>query len=198
MTLQSEPAAHRPIGVELALGFFGQFARMASGRYLIMLFLLLGGAWVSSDVYSHQVIHDMPVAVIDFDQTHVSRTIRSFIDATREVKVVPPPQPVSIESGQEALVRGDLAGIVVIPSDLTTNLKRGRKATVIVSLDESNILVAKNVYKALAKAKKVALEANGLHYVSASLPKQQRETRVVKDLTPDQIAAELVEWIGAE
>jgi electron transfer flavoprotein beta subunit len=34
--------------------------------------------------------------------------------------------------------------------------------------------------------------------VSVSLPKQHRETRVVKDMTPDQIAAELVEWIGAE
>jgi electron transfer flavoprotein beta subunit len=31
-----------------------------------------------------------------------------------------------------------------------------------------------------------------------SLPKQQRTTRVVKDMTPDRIAAELVEWIGAE
>ena len=42
------------------------------------------------------------------------------------------------------------------------------------------------------------LESNGLSYVSVSLPKQQRETRVVKDMTPDQIAAELVAWIGAE
>ena len=56
----------------------------------------------------------------------------------------------------------------------------------------------RTIMPALARAKKVALEANGLHFVSASLPKQQRETRVVKDLTPDQIAAELVEWIGAE
>jgi electron transfer flavoprotein beta subunit len=56
----------------------------------------------------------------------------------------------------------------------------------------------RTIMPALAKAKKVALEANGLRYISASLPKQQRDTRVVKDLTPDQIAAELVEWIGAE
>jgi electron transfer flavoprotein beta subunit len=56
----------------------------------------------------------------------------------------------------------------------------------------------RTIMPALAKAKKVALEANGLRYISASLPKQQRETRVVKDLTPDEIAAELVEWIGAE
>jgi electron transfer flavoprotein beta subunit len=56
----------------------------------------------------------------------------------------------------------------------------------------------RTIMPALQKTKPTTLAANGLHYVSASLPKQQRETRVVKDLTPDEIAAELVAWIGAE
>ena len=56
----------------------------------------------------------------------------------------------------------------------------------------------RTIMPALQKAKSTTLPANGLRYVSVSLPKQQRTTRVVKDLTPDQIASELVEWIGAE
>jgi len=56
----------------------------------------------------------------------------------------------------------------------------------------------RTIMPALAKAKVAKLDANGLSYLSVSLPKQQRTTRVAKDLTPDQIAAELVEWIGAE
>jgi electron transfer flavoprotein beta subunit len=56
----------------------------------------------------------------------------------------------------------------------------------------------RTIMPALQKAKPATLAANGLRYVSASLPKQQRATRVVKDLTPDQIARELVAWIGAE
>ncbi len=51
---------------------------------------------------------------------------------------------------------------------------------------------------ALQKAKAATLSPNSLRYVSVSLPKQQRTTRVVKDLTPDEIAAELAAWIGAE
>jgi len=51
---------------------------------------------------------------------------------------------------------------------------------------------------ALQKAKPVTLAANGLRYVSVALPKQQRTTRVVKDLTPDEIAAELAAWIAGE
>jgi electron transfer flavoprotein beta subunit len=50
----------------------------------------------------------------------------------------------------------------------------------------------------LPRPRRRKLAANGLRYVSVGLPKQQRTTRVAKDLTPDEIAAELVAWIGAE
>jgi electron transfer flavoprotein beta subunit len=56
----------------------------------------------------------------------------------------------------------------------------------------------RTIMPALQKDKVAKLDANGLSYVSVSLPKQQRDTRVVKDLTPDEIAVELVAWIGAE
>ncbi len=55
----------------------------------------------------------------------------------------------------------------------------------------------RNLMPALQKAKSVTLNANGLRYQSVSLPKQQRTTRVVKDKTPDEIAGEIIEWIGA-
>ncbi len=56
----------------------------------------------------------------------------------------------------------------------------------------------RTIMPALQKAKAAALESNGLRYISVSLPAQQRSTRIVKDLGPDEIARELVEWIGAE
>ena len=56
----------------------------------------------------------------------------------------------------------------------------------------------RSIMPALAKAKVAKLEANGLRYLSVSLPQQQRTTRVEKNMSPDEIAAELVTWIGAE
>jgi electron transfer flavoprotein beta subunit len=56
----------------------------------------------------------------------------------------------------------------------------------------------RTIMPALQKAKTAALDANGLKYVSVSLPKQQRTTRVEKNMSADEIAAELVEWIGRE
>ena len=53
----------------------------------------------------------------------------------------------------------------------------------------------RTIMPALQKAKAAQLDPNRLSYVSVSLPKQQRETRVEKNMTPDAIAAELAEWI---
>ncbi|MDD2707495.1 MAG: electron transfer flavoprotein subunit beta [Verrucomicrobiae bacterium] len=54
------------------------------------------------------------------------------------------------------------------------------------------------VMPALQKAKPAKTAGEGLKFASVSLPKQLRETKVVKDMTPDQIAAELVEWIAKD
>ena len=47
---------------------------------------------------------------------------------------------------------------------------------------------------ALQKAKPAAIGTGGT-FSSASVPSQRRDTRVVKDLSPDAIAQEIVEWI---
>jgi electron transfer flavoprotein beta subunit len=54
----------------------------------------------------------------------------------------------------------------------------------------------RTVMPALQKAKSVPLAPVGLQFLSAAPPKQQRSTRVVKDLPAEQIAQEIVEWIG--
>jgi electron transfer flavoprotein beta subunit len=48
---------------------------------------------------------------------------------------------------------------------------------------------------ALQKAKAVKISQDALSFVSVTLPKQLRETRIVKDKSSDEIAKEIVEWI---
>ena len=47
---------------------------------------------------------------------------------------------------------------------------------------------------ALQKAKAAAVPVAGA-FAGVAVPSQRRETRVVKDLSPDAIAQEIVEWI---
>lgn len=53
----------------------------------------------------------------------------------------------------------------------------------------------KTIMPALQKTKPTALPVEPLKYLSATPPKQQRQTRIVKDMPVDQIANEIVEWI---
>lgn len=51
---------------------------------------------------------------------------------------------------------------------------------------------------ALQRAKPVKITNEGVAFAGVALPKQRRETRVVKDLAPDAVARDIVEWITKE
>jgi electron transfer flavoprotein beta subunit len=53
----------------------------------------------------------------------------------------------------------------------------------------------RGIMPALQKARPVKIDADGVTFTAMTLPKQHRETRIVKDASPEQIAAEIVEWI---
>ncbi len=53
----------------------------------------------------------------------------------------------------------------------------------------------KSLMPALQKARAVKLPGEGLEFKSVNLPKQKRDTKVIKDMPVDQIAKEIVEWI---
>jgi electron transfer flavoprotein beta subunit len=53
----------------------------------------------------------------------------------------------------------------------------------------------RGVMPALQKAKPAKVGAEGLTFANVALPKQQRQTRIVKDASTDDIAQEIVAWI---
>ncbi len=53
----------------------------------------------------------------------------------------------------------------------------------------------RTIMPALQKARPVKLDSGGVTFAKVTLPKQQRETRVVKDMPADQIAREIADWV---
>ncbi|MDD4952801.1 MAG: electron transfer flavoprotein subunit beta [Desulfovibrionaceae bacterium] len=51
------------------------------------------------------------------------------------------------------------------------------------------------IMPALQRAKPVQAEPGGLSFASVELPKARRETRLVKDLPPAEVAADILAWI---
>jgi electron transfer flavoprotein beta subunit len=56
----------------------------------------------------------------------------------------------------------------------------------------------RTVMPALQKAETAKLSAGSLRYRSVLPPPQQRQTRILKDMTAKEVAKEIVKWIGAE
>lgn len=56
----------------------------------------------------------------------------------------------------------------------------------------------RTVMPALQKARPAPVGAEGVTYLGVELPRQRRETRIVKDLSVDEIAREIVAWIKGE
>ena len=59
----------------------------------------------------------------------------------------------------------------------------------------TGMLNMRGVMPALQRAKPVKLPSEGLTFANVNLPKQLRQTAVIKDKSPEQIAQELARWI---
>ena len=53
----------------------------------------------------------------------------------------------------------------------------------------------RTVMPALQRAQPASVGAEGVKFLDVELPKQQRQTRIVRDVSADEVARELVEWI---
>lgn len=131
--------------------FLDHLRRLAgSRRYRLMLLLFLGASALSVATYRQRVVRELPVAVLDMDGTGLSRTAVRFLDATPDLRVVGDAPP-TLAAAQDALDRGELAGVVVIPDGFSAALKRGRRAEVLVAVDMSNVLVGRTASRAVTR-----------------------------------------------
>ncbi|WP_457611203.1 ABC transporter permease [Lutibacter sp.] len=84
------------------------------------------------------VARDLPIAVIDLDNSAISRNIISQLDATPELWIY---QTIVNQQKGESLIRqGKIYGLVTIPKNFEVDLKSGKQAT-IVNQYNSNVLL---------------------------------------------------------
>ena len=92
-----------------------------------------------------------------------------------------------IEGGKHQISR--CAGAPVLLGWATGNLPEPKNNP------QVGMVNMRTLMPALQKAKAVKLAGDGQTFVSVTLPKQLRETRIVKDASPDNIAREIADWI---
>ena len=127
--------------------FGGWFTKRRA--YLFAPFLIaLGALALVAWIYTPGIVRELPIAVVDHDNTYVSRTAVRAIDAMPTLTV-----EANYGSEQEiraALVRGEIVGAVVIPEGMQQRLRRGVDAEILLVRDGSVLIPSRMLFKELS------------------------------------------------
>ncbi len=93
--------------------------------------------------YTKEVLKKVPVAVVDMDQSQMSRRLIRMMDAHEMLRVAA--RPPSMEEAQELFYEGTINGFIVIPKDFSKEIVRGRQAVVSAYCDASYFLLYRQV-----------------------------------------------------
>jgi ABC-2 type transport system permease protein len=75
------------------------------------------------------VPRDLPIAVVDFDQSAISRNLIAQLNATPELKIAFSPS--TQKEGEELVRAGEIYGLITIPNNFEKDLKQGKQTKVI-------------------------------------------------------------------
>ncbi|HEX7198517.1 MAG TPA: ABC transporter permease, partial [Dongiaceae bacterium] len=144
------PAAR--LGMGLGTVFTGELRRILSDRSVMGLMVLapiLYGVFYPQP-YLGQILRHLPIAVVDLDQTELSRRLVMTLDADEAVKVAA--RPTTISQAQQALFHREVFGILEIPEGTTRDFLKGDVARLPAFVDSAYFLVFSNVLQGIVEA----------------------------------------------
>ena len=96
-------------------------------------------------IYNNEVIHDVPVVVIDQSHSQLSRQFIRMVDASPDVRVMCYAD--DLDDAQSLVSRQVVKGVYLIPADFETNLNRMEQGVISVYCDMSLMLTYKAIYQ---------------------------------------------------
>lgn len=141
------------------------------GILIFVLFVPLMYPLLYSYVYTNEVVRNVPVVVVDENNSALSRDMIRKMDASPDVDIIAKCN--NMDEAQEFLKRQQAYGIVRIPADFTKELAASRQVPVGVYCDMSSLLYYKAI---LLTATNVSLEINKNikinHYITGTTRQQ--------------------------
>ncbi|MGM9698577.1 MAG: ABC transporter permease [Prevotella sp.] len=96
-------------------------------------------------IYNNEVVHEVPVVVVDQSKSAESREFIRLADASPDVEVSC--YAGSIDEAKRIMARGDAFGIYVIPEDFGKRINSMRQTAIAVYCDMSLMLAYKAIYQ---------------------------------------------------
>ncbi len=117
-----------------------------SGAVLILVGALIIYPLLYSAGYFNEVLTDLPVGVVDLDQSPASRKYTGMLDASRDVSVTC--KPLDLNEAEELFMSNKISGVLLIPHGFQKNILSGKQANAAVYADGSYLLKYKTFYLA--------------------------------------------------
>lgn len=117
-----------------------------SGAVLILVGALIIYPILYSFGYYNEVLTDLPVGVVDLDQTPTSRSYIKMLDASREVQVAYKPQ--EMNEAENLFMDNKISGVLYIPKGFQKDVFSEKQTNVAVYADGSYLLKYKTFYTA--------------------------------------------------
>lgn len=143
-------------------------------RYILLAGPLLG-LLVFYFTYSHQVLQDIPTAVVDLDRSRASQELVRNILGAENLKITVYPD--SYDQLEELIKKGEVVAGVVIPENYGIDTALSRQTRVMMIVDGSNMVYATNATSAMLSVTRTLSAQTGV------------KTLVARGIQPDQAAA---------
>jgi ABC-2 type transport system permease protein len=141
-----------PPGRGVGGAFATEWLRVLSDRgvfSMLVLAPLIYGAYYPQP-YLTQILHQVPVAVVDNDLTHLGQDIVQALDASGTVRVAVRTQ--TLEEARAALDRGEVFAILGIPPGTERDVLKGDTAHLPLYADATYLLIFKSTAAGIATA----------------------------------------------
>ncbi len=112
----------------------------------VMLIMIVGVVLYSifySIPYSSEVIKDVPIAVMDLDNSFYSREFLQKLDSTDAIKIKLKSE--NLEKIQKEFFKSNIKAYLIIPRDFSKNISRGKQSHISLYADSSYLIIYKQV-----------------------------------------------------
>jgi ABC-2 type transport system permease protein len=146
------PGAEIPVRMSVARAFAAEYRRVLGDKGvfgLIVMGPILYGA-LYPQPYVGQLLREVPIAVVDQDQSDLSRTIIQALNADEAIKVAA--RPATLAEARIALTRREVFAIVGIPAGAERDVLKGDGARVPAYVDSAYFLLYNRTLQGIQEA----------------------------------------------
>lgn len=119
-----------------------------SGAVLILLGAMLIYPIIYSLGYFNETLTNLPVGVVDLDQTNTSQKYTEMLDASKEVSVSY--NPANLHEAEELFLANKISGVLLIPKGFQKNILSNQQTNIAVYADGSYLLKYKTFYSTVS------------------------------------------------